>query len=97
MQLRKDIRWSKKWGSNTIEISIKDTGIGMSGQMIEQLFQLGSQSGRRGTQGEPSTGLGLLLVKDFIEMHGGKIWVESVEGEGSTFYFTIPAKQLQEN
>jgi PAS domain S-box-containing protein len=77
---------------NAVEISVKDTGIGMSSEMIGQLFQLGQQCGRRGTDGEPTTGLGLLLCKDFIEMHGGKIWPESIEGSGSTFYFTIPAK-----
>ncbi|MEI7727022.1 MAG: PAS domain S-box protein [Bacteroidota bacterium] len=77
---------------NAVMISVKDTGIGMSSEMIGQLFQLGEQCGRKGTEGEPSTGLGLLLCKDFIETHGGKIWLESIEGVGSTFYFTIPGK-----
>ena len=74
---------------NFVEIAISDTGIGMSQEIVEQLFRLDIQTSRRGTEGEPSTGLGLLLCKEFIEKNGGKIWVESEEGVGSTFYFTI--------
>jgi len=76
---------------NNVEISIKDTGIGMSNKMIDDLFRLDVQTNRKGTEGEPSSGLGLLLCKDFIEKHGGRIWVESEEGKGSTFYFSLPA------
>ncbi|MBI2418271.1 MAG: sensor histidine kinase, partial [Ignavibacteriales bacterium] len=47
--------------------------------------------GRRGTENEESTGLGLMLCKEFLEKHSGKIWVESFEGAGSTFYFLIPS------
>ena len=75
---------------NTIEIKICDTGIGMSHELISKLFLLNERTNRNGTEGEPSTGLGLLLCKEFIEKHGGKIWVESEEGKGSTFSFTIP-------
>ena len=84
---------AKSTTSDMVEISVKDTGIGMSSQIKEHLFELGTQSGRRGTEGEPSTGLGLLLVSDFINIHGGRIWVDSVEGDGTTFYFTIPQKK----
>ena len=77
---------------NNVEISIKDTGIGMSNKMIDDLFRLDVQTNRKGTEGEPSSGLGLLLCKDFIEKHSGKIWVESEEGKGSVFFFTIPGK-----
>ena len=75
---------------NSVEISVRDTGIGMSSTMVACLFKLDVQTNRKGTDGEPSTGLGLLLCKDFIEKHDGKLWVESEEGKGSTFYFTIP-------
>jgi signal transduction histidine kinase len=73
-----------------VEISIRDTGIGMDQELIGRLFRLNEQANRKGTEGEPSVGLGLLICKDFIGMHGGKLWVESREGEGSTFHFTLP-------
>jgi signal transduction histidine kinase len=76
-----------------VEISVKDTGIGMNPKMAKNLFQLNQQVNRKGTEGEPSSGLGLILCKEFVEKHGGKIWAESVEGKGSTFFFTIPFKK----
>ena len=76
----------------SVEISIKDTGIGMSKIIVDNLFVINEQTNRKGTDGEASTGLGLLLCKEFIEKHGGKIWVESEEGKGSAFYFSLPAK-----
>jgi signal transduction histidine kinase len=75
---------------NSVEISVSDTGIGMDQNMIDHLFQLNEQVNRCGTEGESSTGLGLIICKDFIEKHGGKISVESEEGIGSTFRFTLP-------
>jgi PAS domain S-box-containing protein len=83
---------AKSGENNFIEISIVDTGIGMNNEMLVKLFQLDEQTSRKGTDGEPSTGLGLIICKDFIEKHGGKIWVESKEDEGSAFYFTIPVE-----
>ena len=73
-----------------IEFSITDTGIGMNENMVENLFRVDIQTNREGTEGEPSTGLGLLLCKEFIEKNGGNIRVESKVGKGSTFIFTIP-------
>ncbi len=72
-------------------ITITDTGIGMSEALMSQLFHINEKTSRPGTNGEPSTGLGLLLCKEFVEKHGGKIFVESKVGKGSTFSFTIPA------
>jgi len=73
-----------------VEISVADSGIGMDRAMVENLFRLDVKTNRNGTEDEPSTGLGLLLCKEFIEKHGGKLWVESTEGNGSVFYFAIP-------
>lgn len=76
----------------TVEISIRDTGIGMSKDILECLFHLDTATSRKGTEGEPSTGLGLLLCKDYIDKHGGKIWAESEEDKGSVFFVTIPGR-----
>ncbi len=81
---------AKAKGNNSVEISIKDSGIGMDNAMVDHLFRLDSRVNRNGTDGEPSSGLGLTLCKEFIEKQGGKIEVESKEGKGSIFYFTIP-------
>ncbi len=84
---------AKQCTSHLVEISVKDTGIGMDQFKIDNLFKLDINTSRKGTEGEISTGLGLILCKDFVEKHGGKLWVESAENEGSTFYFTLPAKE----
>lgn len=60
--------------------------------MIPELFKVGAKTSRPGTEGESSTGLGLILCKDYIERHSGKIWVESEEGKGTKFFFTLPNK-----
>lgn len=71
-------------------VYIKDSGIGMSKEVIEILFDKTAPYTTRGTANEKGTGLGLILCKEFVEKNGGKIWVESVEGSGSTFWFTLP-------
>lgn len=71
-------------------VSIKDNGIGISKIDIKKLFRIDTPFTRRGTNDEAGTGLGLLLCKEFINKHNGKIWVESEEGKGSTFSFSIP-------
>jgi len=73
-----------------VEIAVKDTGIGMNEEMTGNLFRLDKNTKRTGTEKEPTTGLGLIICKEFIEKHGGSIWVESEEGNGSIFHFTIP-------
>jgi signal transduction histidine kinase len=65
----------------------------MSPEMIGDLFRIDVSTNRRGTDDEPSTGLGLLLCKEFVEKQGGKIWVVSKEGKGSRFYFKLPTNQ----
>jgi len=74
---------------DVIEVKVEDTGIGMSSEMSGKLFVLDQQTSRKGTNGEPSTGLGLLLCKEFIEKNGGKISVKSEVGKGSIFSFTV--------
>jgi signal transduction histidine kinase len=77
-----------------IEISVTDTGIGMDQILIGNLFKLDPQANRKGTEGEPSTGLGLIICKDFIEKHGGKLVVESEVGKGSSFRFTLKNQEV---
>jgi PAS domain S-box-containing protein len=74
---------------SNLKMKISDTGIGMSANMLRDLFQIDKNTSRKGTNGELSSGLGLLLCKEFVEIHKGKIWVESEIGQGSVFYFTI--------
>jgi len=81
---------AKSGPDNLVEISVKDTGIGMNQHMIDNLFRLDVNANRKGTDGEASTGLGLVISKDFVEKNGGQLWVESEEGIGSTFSFTLP-------
>jgi len=75
-----------------VEVSIADSGIGMTEILLKKLFKIGEKVGRKGTEDEESTGLGLLLCKEFVEKHGGRIWVESEAGKGSKFSFSIPKK-----
>ena len=77
-----------------IEIKVSDSGIGMTPELKNKLFMISEKTSRNGTEGELSTGLGLLLCKEFIEKHNGKIWVESEVGTGSIFHFTIPESSL---
>ncbi len=76
-----------------IIVQIKDTGAGMSKEIQEKLFtpQMGSLSKVR--ENDKGAGIGLLLVKGFLEKNGGEIWVESAIGEGSSFYFTLPIEK----
>jgi CheY-like chemotaxis protein len=82
---------AKPLAGNLVEVSIQDSGMGMSDEMRAKLFKLNENIGRHGTEGEPTSGLGLILCKDFIEKNGGQIRVESEVNSGSTFYFTLPS------
>jgi len=76
-----------------IEISVADTGIGIKPGDIAKLFQPFSQLGSASTKKYEGTGLGLALTKRLVELHGGRIWVESDPGKGSRFTFILPVKQ----
>jgi len=77
-------------GSGFMEVSVRDEGTGMSNENTEKVFRIDTKFKTPGTDGEKGTGLGLILCKEFVEKNGGQIRVESREGSGSTFYFTIP-------
>lgn len=71
--------------------SVKDNGVGMDAKQKTLLFEMNKSFTTPGTTNEKGSGLGMILCKDFIEKHGGKIWVESSVGIGSEFFFTVPA------
>lgn len=75
---------------NFIEIAVSDNGIGMSEETLNKLFTIQSNENTLGTANEKGSGLGLILCKEFVEKHDGKIWAESEIGKGSYFKFTIP-------
>jgi signal transduction histidine kinase len=74
---------------NETVVAISDTGVGMSEAVMKNLFRIDSKHSTLGTANEKGTGLGLVLCKDFVEKNGGRLWVESTEGKGTTFYFSI--------
>ncbi len=76
---------------NTIKISVKDTGRGMSAEMKDKLFDISKSISTKGTENEEGSGFGLILCKDFIDKHNGTITIESEPGKGSTFVVTLPA------
>ena len=75
-----------------VEISVSDTGIGIAPEDQEAIFEEFRQVGTNYAQKREGTGLGLTLTRKFVELHGGKIWVESEVGKGSRFTFTLPLK-----
>jgi signal transduction histidine kinase/ligand-binding sensor domain-containing protein len=76
---------------NEVEIAVSDNGIGMTKDTILKLFRIDANLSTRGTENENGTGLGLFLCKEFVEKHGGKIWVESESGKGSVFKLILPS------
>ena len=75
-------------------VKVTDNGVGLTPEIQEQLFRIDTHTSTYGTQNESGSGLGLILVREFVAKHGGKIGVESIKGKGSTFHFTLP---LMEN
>jgi signal transduction histidine kinase len=76
--------------NDACEIAIKDEGVGISEEDIEKLFRIEHAHSTLGTQNEKGSGLGLLLCKEYVQLHGSQITVESVSGKGTSFYFKMP-------
>ncbi len=79
--------------NGVIVVGVSDNGPGLSENDVKKAFKRGSKLTARPTAGEPSSGLGLWIVKKLIEAHKGKVWVRSKLEKGSTFYFLVPMKQ----
>lgn len=75
---------------NEAKVWVKDNGMGIPSQEIGELFQKYRQTTSGKTSKHKGTGLGLVICKMIVEAHGGKIWVESKEGKGTTFSFSLP-------
>lgn len=80
-------------GADEVVFSVADNGIGIPQEKASRIFRIDSDYKRKGTANEPGTGLGLVIVKEFVTLLKGKIWVKSDEGKGSTFYFSVPKYQ----
>lgn len=81
---------TSKINENQMIVQVKDSGTGMSDEIKEKLFAPQMKSLSKPREENKGAGIGLLLVKGFLKKNGGEIWVESKEGEGSSFYFTLP-------
>ncbi len=86
---------SSKLKDNKVIVEIKDTGVGMSKDIQEKLFSPEFNTLVKERKIGKGAGIGLLLVKGFLEKNGGEIWVESIEGSGSSFYFTLPIQEAK--
>jgi len=75
-------------------ITVSDNGIGMSQEVVSRLWQIAELYTSPGTKGEKGTGLGLMLCKEFVEKHNGRIWVESEVGKGSDFKIALPVREV---
>ncbi|HAN78820.1 MAG TPA: hypothetical protein DCQ31_14190 [Bacteroidales bacterium] len=73
-----------------VTMRVIDQGIGINAEKIEKLFKINEKISTKGTEKESGTGIGLILCKEYIEKHKGKLWVESELGIGSVFSFSIP-------
>ncbi len=88
-QITLDARLEGPW----VQVSVWDTGIGISPEDQKKLFRIDQQFKRQGTAGEIGTGMGLILCKELVEKNGGRIWLESEEGKGTRVSFTLPRSQ----
>jgi signal transduction histidine kinase/GAF domain-containing protein len=87
-----------QWVDDTVQVNVADTGIGVAPQDQEKLFTRFFRADQPGVRRVAGTGLGLSITKSIVEMHGGRIWMESQLGKGSTFSFTLPlASYMQRN
>lgn len=90
------VRLKAESDGGLVRITVADTGIGIKPEDIGRLFHSFAQLEAPYAKQYEGTGLGLALTKNLVELHGGKIWVESEEGKGSSFIFTIPARQPEQ-
>ena len=83
---------SSRWDEQSLVLVVRDEGPGLTPEAQARLFQPFAQAGTRKTAGERSVGLGLLITRKIVEAHGGRIWVESIPGQGAAFLFALPVE-----
>lgn len=83
--------FSEEYDPSTLLICVKDTGIGMNEEILEKIFKINANIVRKGTKDEMGSGIGLIITKELIDRHKGKIWIESKENKGTCFKFTLPS------
>jgi len=83
--------------NNMVVVTVSDNGVGIEPKVLDKLFNLAQIHTSPGTANEKGTGLGLILCKEFVEKHGGKIWVNSQFGQGSTFNFSLPLEKNEKS
>lgn len=84
------IQMSCRQHNGVAEVVVRDNGIGMDQKTLSGLFRPEKKTRRNGTNGEKGTGLGMVLSREFVSMHKGRIWAESSPGQGSVFYVQLP-------
>ncbi len=77
-------------GSKFVQVSVSDTGVGMTDFQLERVFKISENTSTKGTDKELGTGLGLIICKEFVEKHNGQMWIDSEIGHGTTVHFTVP-------
>lgn len=87
-----EVKISASLNKNILLVTVADNGIGLNQKKLNDIFRIDKNTSTKGTLNEYGTGLGLILCKEFVEKHNGKIWVESEPDKGSTFYFTLHSK-----
>jgi signal transduction histidine kinase len=78
--------------NDMVIVSITDNGVGMDPEQLKKIFENPEENQSTGTMGERGSGLGIMICKTFLNLHGGDIWAESKFGEGTTFFFNLPLK-----
>lgn len=85
---------SSELKNDFVEIMVCDNGLGMTQEQQDSLFKLESCQSTNGTEEEKGSGLGLVLCRELIKKNGGKMWIKSKKGEGTSVYFTVPLKAM---
>ena len=87
-------QWDAEGAKQVIHIAVQDNGIGISPENQTKIFQKFFRADDQNVRDIPGTGLGLNITKTLVEMQGGKIWFDSMPGQGTTFHFTIPMVEI---